>query len=278
MKEIGLGKELGDSPQPNVVKFIGCVTTQIHPILIMEYLPCGDLLGFLRKSRGIVDKYYRGEGEVANLKTYELALFSNQIATGMVFLASRGIIHRDLAARNVLLDRNYVCKVADFGLYYHNFKYGHGNAKKGCVPVKWTAPEVLFGDIAELSSKSDVWSYGIVLYEIFTMGGIPYPGWSDAKTIAELRNGYRMPKPPHIDSSLYHVMSTCWQGDPVSRPEFLHLRNTWLEFIEKELYLGLMDQSKYDGTKYADVEDFVAAAKPHKEINGQVSSTEESTT
>ncbi|XP_044167760.1 tyrosine kinase receptor Cad96Ca-like [Acropora millepora] len=170
MKEIGLGKELGDSSPENVVKFIGCVTTQIHPILLMEYLPCGDLLGFLRKSRGIVDKYYRGEGEVANLKTYELVSFSNQIATGMVFLASRGIIHRDLAARNVLLDRNCICKVADFGLYYHNFKYGHGNAKKGCVPVKWTAPEVLFGDIAKLSSKSDVWSYGIVLYEIFTMG------------------------------------------------------------------------------------------------------------
>ncbi|XP_015769797.1 PREDICTED: vascular endothelial growth factor receptor 1-like [Acropora digitifera] len=139
IKEIGLGKELGDSPQENVVKFIGCVTTQIHPILLMEYLPCGDLLGFLRKSRGIVDKYYRGEGEVAKLKTYDL------------------IIHRDLAARNVLLDRNCICKVADFGLYYHNFKYGHGNAKKGCVPVKWTAPEILFGDAATLSSKSDVY-------------------------------------------------------------------------------------------------------------------------
>ncbi|XP_067041489.1 tyrosine kinase receptor Cad96Ca-like [Acropora muricata] len=259
MKEIGLGKDLGDSSPENVVKFIGCVTTQIHPILIMEYLPCGDLLGFLRKSRGIVDKYYRGEGEVANLKTYDLVSFSNQIATGMVFLASRGIIHRDLAARNVLLDRNCVCKVADFGLYYNNFKYGHGNAKKGCVPVKWTAPEVLFGDIAKLSSKSDVWSYGIVLYEIFTMGGIPYPGWSEAKTIAELRNGYRMPKPPHIESSLYHLMNTCWQEEPMIRPEFLHLRNKLREFIEKELYLGLMDQSKYNGSTYCDVEDVGAA-------------------
>ncbi|XP_044165710.1 tyrosine kinase receptor Cad96Ca-like [Acropora millepora] len=262
MKEIGLGKELGDSPLENVVQFIGCVTSQIHPILIMEYLPCGDLLGFLRKSRGIVDKYYRGEGEVANLKTYELVSFSNQIATGMVFLASRGIIHRDLAARNVLLDRNCVCKVADFGLYYHNFKYGHGNAKKGCVPVKWTAPEVLYGNIANLSSKSDVWSFGVVLYEIFTMGGIPYPGWSEARTIAEVQRGYRMPKPPHIDSSLYHLMNICWQEDPIFRPEFIHLRNRLLEFIEKELYFGLMDQSKYDGSKYSDVEDIVAAVKP----------------
>ncbi|XP_044179330.1 tyrosine kinase receptor Cad96Ca-like [Acropora millepora] len=262
MREIGLGKELGDSPQKNVVQFIGCVTSEIHPILIMEYLPCGDLLGYLRKSRGIADKYYRGEGEVANLKTYELVSFSNQIATGMVFLASRGIIHRDLAARNVLLDRNCVCKVADFGLYYHNFKYGHGNAKKGCVPVKWTAPEVLYGNIANLSSKSDVWSFGVVLYEIFTMGGIPYPGWSEARTIAEVRRGYRMPKPPHIGNSLYHLMTICWHEDPIFRPEFLHLRNRLLEFIEKELYFGLMDQSKYDGSKYSDVEDIVAAVKP----------------
>ncbi|XP_044176851.1 fibroblast growth factor receptor 3-like isoform X1 [Acropora millepora] len=222
MKEIGLGKELGDSPRKNVVQFIGCVTKQIHPILLMEYLPCGDLLGFLRKSRGIVDKYYRGEGEVANLKTYDLVSFSNQIATGMVFLASRG----------------------------------------GCVPVKWTAPEVLYGNIANLSSKSDVWSYGVVLYEIFTMGGIPYPGWSEARTIAELQKGYRMPKPPHINNSLYHLMNTCWQEDPMFRPEFLHLRNKLLEFIEKELYFGLMDQSKYDGSKYSDVEDVVAAVEP----------------
>ncbi|XP_044169651.1 tyrosine kinase receptor Cad96Ca-like [Acropora millepora] len=257
MKEIGLGKELGDSPQENIVQFIGCVTKQIHPILLLEYLPFGDLLGFLRKSRGIVDKYYRGEGEVARLKTYDLVSFSNQIATGMVFLASRGIIHRDLAARNVLLDKNRVCKVADFGLYYHNFKYGHGNAKKGCVPVKWTAPEILFGDAASLSSKSDVWSYGIVLYEIFTMGGIPYPGWSEGRTIAELQKGYRMPRPPHIQSTLYHLMSSCWQEDPILRPEFLQIRNKLIEFIENELYLGLMDQSKYDGSKYANVEDLV---------------------
>ncbi|XP_068690802.1 tyrosine kinase receptor Cad96Ca-like [Montipora foliosa] len=170
MREIGLGKVLADSPVPNVAQFIGAVTTQIHPILIMEYLPCGDLLGYLRKSRGIADKYYHGEGEVAQLRTYDLVSFSKQIATAMGFLASRGIIHRDLAARNVLLDKNYVCKVTDFGLSYQNFKYGHGNAKKGCMPVKWTVPEILFGDASNLSTKSDVWSYGVVLYEIFTIG------------------------------------------------------------------------------------------------------------
>ncbi|XP_068757938.1 fibroblast growth factor receptor 1-A-like [Montipora capricornis] len=260
MREIGLGKALADSPLPNVVEFIGCVTTQIHPILIMEYLHCGDLLGFLRKSRGIADKYYHGQGEVAKLRTYHLVSFSKQIATAMGFLASRGIIHRDLAARNVLLDKNYVCKVTDFGLSYQNFKYGHGNAKKGCVPVKWTAPEILFGDAANLSTKSDVWSYGVVLYEIFTIGGIPYPGWSEAKTIAELQKGYRMPKPPHISNTMYHFMEKCWQENPGFRPNFENIRKDLLSLIEKELYLGLLDESKYDGTKYSMVEDVCAAS------------------
>ncbi|XP_068720263.1 tyrosine kinase receptor Cad96Ca-like isoform X2 [Montipora capricornis] len=152
------------------IRFVAAKCFSLHPILIMEYLPRGDLLGYLRKSRGIFDKYYRGKLQVAQLGTYDLMSFSNQIATGMVFLASRGIIHRDLAARNVLLDKNRVCKITDFGLSYQNFKYGHGNAKKGCIPVKWTAPEILFGDPANLSSKSDVWSFGVVLYEIFTIG------------------------------------------------------------------------------------------------------------
>ncbi|XP_068691329.1 vascular endothelial growth factor receptor 1-like isoform X2 [Montipora foliosa] len=235
MREIGLGKLIGDSPQPNIVKFIGCVTTQIQPILIMEYLPCGDLLGYLRKSRGIFDKHYCGKLAVAPLKTYDLMSFSNQIATGMVFLASRGIIHRDLAARNVLLDQNRVCKVTDFGLAYQNFKYGHGNAKKGCMPIKWTAPEILFGDPANLSSKSDVWSYGVVLYEIFTIGGIPYPGWSEGKTMEELKRGYRMPKPAHIANNLYNLMEMCWQEIPVLRPDFVNISKRLRSFIEGEV-------------------------------------------
>ncbi|XP_068701475.1 tyrosine kinase receptor Cad96Ca-like [Montipora foliosa] len=260
MREIGLGKVIGDSPQPNIVQFIGCVTTQIQPILIMEYLPCGDLLGYLRKSRGIFDKHYRGKLAVAPLKTYDLLSFSNQIAAGMVFLASRGIIHRDLAARNVLLDQNRVCKVTDFGLSYQNFKYGHGNAKKGCMPIKWTAPEILFGDPANLSSKSDVWSYGVVLYEIFTIGGIPYPGWSEGKTMAELKRGYRMLKPAHIANNLYNLMEICWQEVPILRPDFVNISKRLRSFIEGE-YLPLVDESKYDGAKYSRVEDVGAADK-----------------
>ncbi|XP_022809674.1 tyrosine kinase receptor Cad96Ca-like [Stylophora pistillata] len=172
MREIELGKLIGENNQPNIVKFMGCVTTQTDPILIMEYMPCGDLLGYLRKCRGVRDRYYLGDCMAQDLTNHDLVMFAKQIAAGMVFLGSRGIIHRDLAARNILLDNNYVCKVTDFGMAYQSFKYGHGNAKKGCLPIKWTAPEILLGNLAGLSTLSDVWSYGIVLYEIVTLGKV----------------------------------------------------------------------------------------------------------
>ncbi|XP_066015708.1 fibroblast growth factor receptor 4-like isoform X2 [Pocillopora verrucosa] len=255
MREIELGKILGTSNQPNMVKFIGCVTRQIHPILIMEHLPCGDLLGYMRKCRGINDRYYLGEGRPQDLNNYDLVLFAKQIAAGMVFLGSRGIIHRDLAARNVLLDNNYVCKVTDFGMAYQNFKYGHGNAKKGCLPIKWTAPEILLGNFAGLSTLSDVWSYGIVLYEIVTLGGIPYEGWSEGNVVARVTHGYKLPKPDHVDDKLYAIMKRCWNFDPDFRPPFENLRRRMDTYLREETYLQLLDMGSYDTTKYSKVED-----------------------
>ncbi|XP_022806736.1 mast/stem cell growth factor receptor-related protein Kit-like [Stylophora pistillata] len=129
----------------------------------MEYLWRGDLLGYLRKSRGVFDHYHRGVGRVDHLTTYDMVLFAKQIANGMTFLASRGIIHRDLAARNILLDEHRVCKLTDFGLSYQDFKYGTGNAKKGCIPIKWSAPEILYGHVERLSTKSDVYSWNCLV-------------------------------------------------------------------------------------------------------------------
>nr|XP_058959857.1 fibroblast growth factor receptor-like [Pocillopora verrucosa] len=255
MREIELGKLIGENVSPNIVKFMGCVTTQIHPILIMEYLPCGDLLGYLRKCRGVRDRYYLGEGRAQDLNNYDLVLFAKQIAAGMVFLGTRGIIHRDLAARNILLDNNYVCKVTDFGMAYQSFKYGHGNAKKGCLPIKWTAPEILLGELAGLSTLSDVWSYGIVLYEIVTLGGIPYDGWSEGMVVAEVTKGYQMPKPDHVDNKLYDIMKRCWNRNPDFRPPFENLRQRMDKYIREETYLELLDMGAYDKAKYSRVED-----------------------
>nr|XP_058956066.1 hemicentin-2-like [Pocillopora verrucosa] len=255
MREIELGKILGKSNHPNIVKFIGCVTRQVHPILIMEHLPCGDLLGYMRKCRGINDRYYLGEGRPQVLNNYDLVLFAKQIAAGMVFLGSRGIIHRDLAARNVLLDNNYVCKVTDFGMAYQNFKYGHGKAKKGRLPIKWTAPEILLGNLAGLSILSDVWSYGIVLYEIVTLGGIPYEGWTEGNVVAQVTHGYKLPKPDHVDDKLYAIMKRCWNFDPDFRPPFENLRKRMDTYLREETYLHLLDMGSYDTIKYSKVED-----------------------
>ncbi|CAH3155120.1 unnamed protein product [Pocillopora meandrina] len=255
MREIELGKLIGENVPPNIVKFMGCVTKEIHPILIMEYMPCGDLLGYLRKCRGVRDRYYLGEGRAQDLTNYDLVMFAKQIAAGMVFLGTRGIIHRDLAARNVLLDKNYVCKVTDFGMAYQSFKYGHGNAKKGCLPIKWTAPEILLGELAGLSTLSDVWSYGIVLYEIVTLGGIPYDRWSEGMVVAEVTKGYQMPKPDHVDNKLYDIMKRCWNRNPDFRPPFESLRQRMDKYIREETYVELLNLGAYDKAKYSRVED-----------------------
>ncbi|PFX12321.1 Tyrosine kinase receptor Cad96Ca [Stylophora pistillata] len=168
LREIELLKLFGRMGHENVVKFIGCVTVGAQPILIMEYLWRGDLLGYLRKSRGVFDHYHRGVGRVDHLTTYDMVLFAKQIANGMTFLASRGVIHRDLAARNILLDEHRVCKLTDFGLSYQDFKYGTGNAKKGCIPIKWSAPEILYGHVERLSTKSDVYVLHSSLYALST--------------------------------------------------------------------------------------------------------------
>ncbi|XP_066014636.1 fibroblast growth factor receptor 4-like isoform X2 [Pocillopora verrucosa] len=267
MREIELGKLINKNVSPNIVKFMGCVTTEIHPILIMEYMPCGDLLGYLRKCRGVRDRFYLGEGRAQNLNNYDLVLFAKQIAAGMVFLGTRGIIHRDLAARNILLDNNYVCKVTDFGMAYQSFKYGHGNAKKGRLPIKWTAPEILLGELAGLSALSDVWSYGIVLYEIVTLGGIPYDRWSEAMVIAEVTKGYQMPKPDHVDNKLYDIMKRCWNRNPDFRPPFENLRQRMDKYIREETYLELLDMGAYDKAKYSRVEDLGDEdAEPSEEV------------
>ncbi|XP_022806588.1 insulin-like receptor [Stylophora pistillata] len=223
MREIELRKLIDENNQPSIVRFMGCVSTQIHSILIMEYMPCNDLLRYLRKCRGVRDRYYFGDGRAQDLTNYDLVMFAN-FAAGMVFLGSRRIIHRDLVARNILLDNNYVCKVTDFCMAYQSFKYGHGNAKKGCLPINWTAPEILLGNLSGLSTLSDVWSYGIVLYEIVTLGGIPNDGWSEGRVVAEVTKGCQMPKTDHVDKELHDMMKRCWNLNPDFRPPFENLR------------------------------------------------------
>uniref|UniRef100_A0ABM5FWT8 receptor protein-tyrosine kinase n=1 Tax=Pogona vitticeps TaxID=103695 RepID=A0ABM5FWT8_9SAUR len=150
----------------------------------------------------------------------DLISYSFQVARGMEFLSSQKCIHRDLAARNVLLSENNVVKICDFGLardIYKNPDYVRkGDAR---LPLKWMAPESIFDKI--YSTKSDVWSYGVLLWEIFSLGASPYPGVQiDEDFFSKIKEGVRMKNPDFATPEIYQIMLDCWQGDPNERPRF----------------------------------------------------------
>lgn len=227
----------------NIINLLGCCTQDGPLHVIVEYAAHGNLRDFLRTHRPS-SGYEQAIGADLKPKTLthkDLVSFAYQVARGMEYLASKKCIHRDLAARNVLVVENNVMKIADFGLArdLHNIDY-YKKKSDGRLPVKWMAPEALFDRV--YTTQSDVWSYGILLWEIMTLGGTPYPSVPIEKLFQLLRDGHRMEKPQGCSLEVYVIMRECWNQSPYQRPTFTELvedLDRILTFATDQEYLDL---------------------------------------
>ncbi|NXS90813.1 FES kinase, partial [Jacana jacana] len=191
---------------PNIVRLIG-VCTQKQPIyIVMELVQGGDFLSFLRS-------------EGPHLRVKELLKMTEHAAAGMEYLESKHCIHRDLAARNCLVTEKNVLKISDFGMSREEEDgvYASTGGMKQ-IPVKWTAPEAL--NYGRYSSESDVWSFGILLWEAFSLGAVPYANLSNQQMREAVEQGMRLDPPEQCPEEVYRLMQRCWEYDPRKRPSF----------------------------------------------------------
>ncbi|XP_005993488.1 tyrosine-protein kinase Lyn isoform X2 [Latimeria chalumnae] len=199
-----------------LVRLYAVVTKEDPIYIIAEFMANGSLLDFLKSEEG---------GRVLLPKLID---FSAQIAEGMAYIERKNYIHRDLRAANVLVSETLLCKIADFGLA-RVIEDNEYTAREGAkFPIKWTAPEAI--NFGSFTIKSDVWSFGILLYEIITYGKIPYPGMSNSDVISSIQRGYRMPRPENCPDELYEVMEGCWKNKAEDRPTFDYLQSVLEDF------------------------------------------------
>ncbi|XP_060064515.1 uncharacterized protein LOC132544877 [Ylistrum balloti] len=218
----------------SVLEFIGAVTEdpKMGPVMVLEYCDNGPMNKWLQRNKASVN-----ESIIENLYR-----FSYDIVRGMEYLASKDIIHMRLAARNVLLTDTLEAKISGFGPRQGDDEEEGG--KKERIPVKWIAPECLDSNKAA-SEKSDVWSYGIVLWEIFTLGETPYPNVRSRELPKYIKSGKRLPKPEYSDDIHFSLMLKTWQKAPKARPTFKEARQE----IEHLFRQSSNDLYYYDSTQ-----------------------------
>ncbi|XP_028395749.1 insulin-like growth factor 1 receptor [Dendronephthya gigantea] len=220
----------------HVLRLLGVVSAGDPVLVIMELMENGDLKSFLRKRRPDSEE----DCSLPPPTNVELFQMAAEIADGMAYLADRKFVHRDLAARNCMVSGNQTCKIGDFGLardVYETDYYRKGT--KGFLPVRWMSPESLRDGV--FCSASDVWSYGVVLWEMATLAEQPYQGKSNEEVMKFVLDGNIMDIPESYPRKLLEIMLLCWQQKPRNRPTFLSI----VENLEGYLTLDFTERSFY---------------------------------
>ncbi|XP_054434013.1 megakaryocyte-associated tyrosine-protein kinase isoform X1 [Pteronotus mesoamericanus] len=213
----------------NLVRLLGVILHQ-GLYIVMEHVSKGNLVNFLRtRGRALVN-------------TPQLLQFSLHVAEGMEYLESKKLVHRDLAARNILISEDLVAKVSDFGLA----KAERKGLDSSRLPVKWTAPEAL--KHGKFSSKSDVWSFGVLLWEVFSYGRAPYPKMSLKEVTEAVEKGYRMEPPEDCPGAVHTLMSSCWEAEPTRRPPFRKLAEKLARELRSMGATGHVERQDADGS------------------------------
>uniref|UniRef100_A0A8C4JVT9 Ephrin type-B receptor 2 n=1 Tax=Dromaius novaehollandiae TaxID=8790 RepID=A0A8C4JVT9_DRONO len=206
---------MGQFDHPNIIRLEGVVTKSRPVMIITEFMENGALDSFLRQNDG-------------QFTVIQLVGMLRGIAAGMKYLAEMNYVHRDLAARNILVNSNLVCKVSDFGLSRYlqddTSDPTYTSSLGGKIPVRWTAPEAIA--YRKFTSASDVWSYGIVMWEVMSFGERPYWDMSNQDVINAIEQDYRLPPPMDCPAALHQLMLDCWQKDRNTRPRFTEIVNT----------------------------------------------------
>uniref|UniRef100_A0A3Q1I755 Focal adhesion kinase 1 n=1 Tax=Anabas testudineus TaxID=64144 RepID=A0A3Q1I755_ANATE len=203
---------------PHIVKLIGVITE--NPVwIIMELCTLGELRSFLQ-----VRKY--------SLDLATLILFAYQLSTALAYLESKRFVHRDIAARNVLVSSVDCVMLGDFGLSRYMEDSSYYKASKGKLPIKWMAPESI--NFRRFTSASDVWMFGVCMWEILMYGIKPFQGVKNNDVIGRIENGERLAMPPQCPPTLYSLMTKCWSYDPSKRPRFTELKTQLSTILEEE--------------------------------------------
>ncbi|XP_011609883.2 ephrin type-B receptor 4 isoform X1 [Takifugu rubripes] len=222
---------MGQFQHPNIIHLEGVITASCPVMILTEFMENGALDSFLRLND-------------SQFTPIQLVGMLRGIASGMKYLSEMSYVHRDLAARNILINSNLVCKVSDFGLsrflQENSSDPTYTSSLGGKIPIRWTAPEAIA--FRKFTSASDVWSYGIVMWEVMSFGERPYWDMSNQDVINAIEQDYRLPPPPDCPTHLHQLMLDCWQKDRSARPRFADLVSALDKLIRNPPSLKIVAQ------------------------------------